>query len=196
MSKPLPVITNVFRTTLNWQVSGGPAAHTVMHFFQATGGAVAVKNSLEANVTAGMWSPLLSTCTCTSLNILPLDGSSATIVYSTSGGSKWSGSNAGDIAIAPSVLIKWNSATRGPRARGRSYLPYPTENSVANGTLSGTLVTSMQTAWNTFLTAMTSGNTLPVVASYVHAQSYPVIAFTVESLLGTQRRRQQRLRRV
>ena len=196
MTKPLPIITNVFRTTLNWQITGGPAAHTVMHFNCATGGTAAVFAALSTNVTSTMWMAQIGTCLITSVSILPLDGIAATVIYSTGSGTKWGGPQVGDYVVAPSVLVKLTTGARGPSHRGRAFLPYPAEAAIANGALSGSTQGSMQTAWNTFYTAMSSAAVIPVVASYKHSTATNVQSYFVENLLGSQRRRQSRLRKV
>lgn len=211
---PLPVISGVHRVAFNWRVSAtGPFATNVMHFKGASTDTLALKNALDANVTTAMWAGCGTTTNVYQLQITPLDGSSATVIYAVSG-AKWAGSVVGTaIEPAPSVIVALKTATRGRRSRGRVFIPFPDETSVNNGSFSGTIATN-QSAWDTFRTAMNTSLYPMVVASYGHGyhktggkgqpivytpvtwapDSYPVTSCTVESVLGTQRKRQSRLR--
>jgi len=165
-----------------------------MHILRSGTTASVIASSVDANVTAAMWGCVWPTATVNHISVTPLDGSSATYQLNTSG-AKWTGSAAaGDPIIAAAAMIKLTTSLRGRSNRGRLYLPFVCESVQQGGTIIAGTVTSMQTAWNSFLTAMVAAGSQPVVASYLHAVQHPVAAYTVETFLGTQRRRQTRIR--
>lgn len=186
---PLPVIADVFRVTLNWtQTTGSISAHNVMHFENAGGTSTDVYNDINAHVTAAMWDFVVATGRVSSVSVLPLDGSSATTVFSTASPSKWSGAGTGSDWIPQGCgVVTWQTAERGRSRRGRTYLPWVAEGEQAAGVLAD--VAACQTAWTNFLTAMNLTDTIPVVASYKLASTRSVSAFLVRSFLKTQRRR-------
>jgi hypothetical protein len=89
-------------------------------------------------------------------------------------------------------VVKLTTTERGRSKRGRIFLPWVNEGIADQGTMTASRVTSMQTAWTTFLSDMSTNNCPVVVASYKLASSAIVQAATVESLFATQRRRQPR----
>jgi hypothetical protein len=210
----LPTITGVHRVAFNWRVStSGPFATNVMHFLAGSMTPSALRTAIDANVTTGMWVGIALGTAVYQLQITPLDGVSATEVFTVSG-SKWAGSNtAGEYSPASSFVVSFKTGTRGRRARGRIYLPFPLESQIASGVSSGA-VSGAQTAWDNFRAAMNTATAPQVIATYGHslhktktsgggytmtpvtwtATSYLVTSTTVESVLGTQRRRQSRLR--
>lgn len=184
-----------------------------MHFKGASTDTLALKNALDANASANMWIGTSTSTTIYELSITPLDGTSATIVYPVTG-AKWAGTMAhSDYSPASAAVISLKTATRGRRARGRLFIPFQQEAAITNGTIPGAL-TTFQTAWDTFRTAMTTALYPLVIASYGHSlhktktsgggftmtpvtwtpDSYVVTSATIESTLGTMRRRQSRLR--
>lgn len=189
----LPVIADTYRVALVWNAAGQTAVN-VMHILRSGTTAAVVASSVDANVTAAMWGSVWPTAIVNHLSVTPLDGSSATYQLNTTG-AKWTGSAAaGDPTVAPAVVIKLTSTLRGRSYRGRLYIPFPCESVINGGTLNAPQVTSVQNAWNAFLTAMIAAGSQPVIASYLHATQIPVAAYTVETYLGTQRRRQERIR--
>jgi hypothetical protein len=189
----LPTIADTYRVALVWNLSGQSAVN-VMHFLRSSTTAAVIASTLDSNVTAAMWGSVWPTATVNHIAVTPLDGSSATYTLNTSG-AKWTGSAAaGDPTIAVAAIVKLTTSLRGRSNRGRLYLPGTCESVQNGGTLVAGTVTSMQTAWNNFLTAMVAAGQQPVVASYLHATQHPVAAFTVETFLATQRRRQGRIR--
>lgn len=189
----LPVIANCYRVALNWVHSSGQHAENVMHFRRLASTAAAVAALVDANVTANMWNQLSSGAVVTSIDVTPLDGSSATVRLATSG-AKWTGSDAGDFLVAPAALVSLRTGVRGRSYRGRVYRPFPGEVSVSNGVLSAGGVTASQTAWTTFVAAMNTASCQLVVASYLHQTTADVTTAIVENVLATIRRRQTRLR--
>lgn len=211
---PLPTITGVHRVALSWRAgASGPYAANVMHFYGASVDPDALKTAIDANVTAAMWVGMTSNTVCYQLTITPLDGTSATRTYAVSG-TKWTGT-AASVGTSPAsaVVVSLKTNSRGRRYRGRIYLPFADETYIAGGSLSVT-PTAGQTAWDTFRAAMATA-TFPLhVASYGRSYhktgghgapitytpvtwagfSTAVTSCTVETVLGTQRRRQSRLR--
>lgn len=192
---PLPVITDVMRVSLNWQETGGSGATAanVMHFSAFGMGASALATAIDAHVTASMWGHTYLNSRVPFFDVTPLDGTSATFRFVTGIPSKWEGGgSSSDPILAACALLKLQTNARGRSFRGRIYLPFVSELNNNSGTLNPTTLTSMQTAWNNFQTAMTAAGAPLVLASYKLADSFPLTAITVESSLATQRRRQRR----
>lgn len=206
MTIPLPTIPRTFRCALKWLDPGsGQTWVNVIHIQAAdtTTDTSGVWHDLDATVTAGMWGHTLTTTGMVQAAITPLGTGGATQFYSNSGAAKWRGAQAGDFVPAAAVIVKETTTLRGRKHRGRIFLGQPVEGIISNGTLQSSLQGTMTTAWQTFLAALPSAsvsvNTL-VVASYDRAHAgagavaTPVVGVSVEGTLGTQRRRQGRLR--
>jgi hypothetical protein len=164
----------------------------VMHFHKAGTSASVIASTIDANVTANMWNNVSTVASVTSLVVTPLDGSSATYTLTTTG-AKWQGPNVGtEYVPAAANIIKLQTNLRGRTFRGRLFLPFQSESGMTNGINGNTALS--QTAWNNFLTAMNAASQFLVIASYKLGSQISVTAITVESALGTQRRRQSRLR--
>lgn len=190
---PLPVISDVYRVALNWTHSGGQRAVNVIHIRRAGSNSAAVASALDSNAASAMWTDMSSGAVMQRLDVTPLDGASATYQLATSG-AKWTGTTAGDFLPAAAGLVSLRTGLRGRANRGRIYRPFITETSNSNGVLGSGGVAAAQTAWNTWLTAMNAAGFIPVVASYVHVYRQDITSVLVEATLGTQRRRQTRLR--
>lgn len=189
---PLPVIADTYRVALNWTGPSGTHAVNVIHLLKSGTTAASIASTMDANVTTNMWNNVSASAQVTSLQVTPLDGSSATYVLNTTG-AKWTGPNVGtDFAPAVANVISLRSNFRGRSKRGRVYMPYQAEAGMSNGVNGNTALS--QTAWNNWLAAMIAAGAQPVIASYKLASQVPITAIIVESVLGTQRRRQSRLR--
>jgi len=198
---PLPVIANVFRLTTRWTSSAGGLAENVMHFLAAASTANDVSTDFAASITQTMWGPVSAQAWMPSYDVIKLDGSAATVSFTGGSSGKWQGGGGNtDPEVAPAALVKMQTGLRGQANRGRIYLPFVAEGQAGNGALAGAIVTSTQTAWDAFLAAMTAAGDLPVVASYdrlgggAGAHATVIVKYVVETILGTQRRRQTRLR--
>jgi len=190
----LPVIANTYRVALSWELGGGQTAANVIHILKAASTAAAVMAQLDAAATQAMWFGVSSNASVNKLTCTPLDGISASQILGVSG-AKWSGNSAGaECYPGASPLVSLRTAGRGRSRRGRIYLPFGAEASQADGELSGGVVTSGQTAWDTWLATMIAATFQPVVASYKLALAFPVLNVSCETPLATQRRRQGRLR--
>jgi hypothetical protein len=194
----LPIINNVFRCALNWEYNATSVqtATNVIHVKDNAGGhdAVDAYNVINAHVTAGMWGATVDNMGVISVDVTPLDGSSATYSAVTGTPAKWAGAITGEFVPQASAPTSLATANRGRSARGRVYVPGLCEGAQSEGFLTGSIVTSITTAWETFLSALLA-NTPPwelVVASYKLATAQPVIAVQCRSAIATQRRRQRR----
>lgn len=189
----LPVIEDVYRVSLNWSQVSGCTPVNVMNFFAASTDPVSLGESLGGTFSSAMFGCMHSSFNLDSLAVLPLDGATATVVVPVSG---VTGGGSGDTVIPAAGLVSLRTAHRGPSGRGRVYLGPVSEGVSGGGALESSVVTSMQTAWNTFRTDLATADvpSTLVVASYVHAVANSLVSCTVETLMGTQRRRQQQLR--
>jgi hypothetical protein len=138
-----------------------------------------------------------------SVSIIPLDGISGSSTFTTTGTGKWIGSETGDVLVAIAGMVKIQTGLRGRNRRGRVYLPFIGEAATVSGTLTTTVQAAMSTAWNAFQGAIAASTPIPFlfgVASYDRKHSgagamfTPATTTSVESFVGTQRRRQSRLR--
>ncbi len=191
---PLPVIADVYRVALNWSNdTPGQSAENVMHFHAVGSSAAAVGAVLDANVVNDMWKPVCSTSGVDSLSITPLDGSSATVLFTTES-SNWTGETEGDWSPASAPVVAFSTGLRGRSYRGRLFLPFCAEGAISDGALTGALAADVQDAWIAFAGDLSVTAVSHVVASYKHASATAVTAYTVASAIGTQRRRQTRVR--
>lgn len=191
---PLPIIADTYRVALTWSDARFPtAAINVLHFRKGGSSAAALYTSLDANVTAAMWGFQSSDSKVNRVDITPLDGTSLTVQNSTGTPAKWSG-NGGvkDATPQAAAILKLTTALRGRTNRGRIYLPWVREDAVTAAVLDSTLLASTQTAWATFITALSGAGFKLVVASYVTSVANDVTATRIEQRLATQRRRNKR----
>lgn len=210
----LPTIAGCMRVAFSWRSTGSTVtAVNVMHFGSASTDTLALKNALDTNVTSSMWLQCSTAAGIYQLAITPLDGTTATQLYTVSG-TKWSGTQPNnDFQPATAVVLSLRTAVRGRQNRGRIFLPFVQETVTTTSTYSGTIATQ-QAAWDTFRTAMKTASFPMQVASYGHgyhrhknpdgsilmspvtwtAHANEVTSTLVESALGTMRPRQSRLR--
>lgn len=194
MAVPLPTITDTFRCALTWQGGTGyPTPNNVIHFHAPGKTAAQVYTAIDANVAANMWAHTQNTQHVATVTVTPLDGTSVSIVNATGNPAKWGGTKTAD-TIIPQVcaLVKITTGFRGRAYRGRIFLPWVTEGAAVGGYLTAADQTAMQTAWNTFRTAMDAAGVHLCVASYKYALASDAVTSIVELPLGTQRRRQPR----
>lgn len=164
-----------------------------MHFTAASYDTAGLSAALDTNAAANMWAHTRNDTGVQEYVLTPLDGSGLSVLTSTGLPAKWKGTQAlADTVPQAAPIIKLTTAKRGRRFRGRIYLPFPQETALNSSLLDQTIRTAMQTAWNTWRTAMSSAGFPLVVASYANANKENVTATFVEQLLATQRRRQPR----
>lgn len=188
---PTPVIADTFRCALLWHNPGSVLVPVnVLHVHAPGKTASQVATALQANITQNMFLCNESSWTQDEIDILPLDGATATQQFP---GSGKTGAVAGDPIIACSVVVSLKTAQRGARGRGRVYCGPIVEAKQTSGKILTADATTIVTAWNTFVTAMNTAGCTLVVASYVHADQHAVTSERCDIPLGTQRRRQDRV---
>jgi hypothetical protein len=196
----LPVIANVLRCALEWTDSGatvGVRPVNVFHVHYVTGTASdAAGDVADALATSGsdMFDVLYTGLEVNSISVLPLDGTTAT--FDQPIGATIAGGGAGGIVPQVCTVVSLHTAQRGSRGRGRVYVGPMGETQIADGHVSSGSANTMLVAWGQFhddLLASPSGAEL-AIASYVHADAHPVTSLRIDSVLGTQRRRQNQLR--
>lgn len=195
----LPVIAGIFRCSLLWSIAGGQDAVNVIHVRDVAGGhnAVDIFNVLDTEVEGQMWGGQTDGASVHQVDIIPLDGVTGTQSFPTGSPAKWTGQSGGTTwNPANAELIKLTTGLRGRSHRGRIFLPFVDAAAATDGVMNGAIVTSTTTSWTDFqadLLAAVSPLSI-VVASYKLASAANITGISTESVLGTQRRRQGRLR--
>lgn len=191
---PLPVIPDVFRATLNWDVEGGVAARNVLHFRSTSGTESELAAAFASNATHNMFACKANDNPANSISVIKLDGSSATQVVSIS--PALNGNGSGGLMPSTAGVVSFRTGLRGSAGRGRIYIGPCTEDKAQAGILDITSQGLMQAAWEGFVADMAtdSNHWILGVASYVHSGFHPVSSLIVDKLVGTQRRRQDQLR--
>jgi hypothetical protein len=169
-------------------------AINVMHFRKPASSSAAVAAIILTDWQANMLYPVGNSASIDTLHITPLDGTTASSDYATGSTGKWVGTQTGDVIPAQAAVVKLQTALRGRSRRGRVFLPWIAEISSTVGVMSGGVTATTETAWQAFLTALNGSALTWVIASYKLASAYPITTVSVESALGTQRRRQTRYR--
>lgn len=195
----LPVITNVWRCTFNWSVAGGQLAVNVIHIRDESGAATAgdIFTAIDAAADQAMWGAQTDGASVHQVDLLPLDGVHATSSFPTGSPAKWTGGSGGTTWTPQNAnLIKVTTGLRGRSHRGRVFLPFVDESAGSDGVMLSATVTSVTAAWQDFDDDLSAGTpSLSFgVASYKLAQFNEATSILAESLFGTQRRRQGRLR--
>lgn len=191
---PLPIITDVFRVTLNWSNLVGVAPRNVFNVLAPTYDELTLGGALVSHFTDAMFSCLNDSYILNDIDVIALDGASAT--QTTPDGNTNGQTSSSQLLPATAAILSIRTAQRGPQGRGRMYIGPCCEANVASGVLDSTVRSTMEAAWTTFINAI---ETLvsPItfgVASYKHAAFYDHVTHQVESVVGTQRRRQDQLR--
>lgn len=189
----LPVITDVFRCTMNFS-GGGATSHNVFHVLSsAPSNETDVAEALDAAAAADMFKPMSSSWSLDSWTVLALDGASAGITISASTGNN--GGSTGGTILSSAAILSLQTTTRGPKGRGRLFMGPIGEGANEGGYLDLPTRNDWVSEWAAFagrLDAGTPSLTL-VVASYVHSEAYVVSNLVGRLKLGTQRRRQDQL---
>lgn len=191
---PLPTITNVFRCAFNWrEASTGQIGVNVMHFRAPGFTAEEVATAVDSIGNLEYWSPMVTDAYMVQFDVTPLDGAGATHSQAPTHGG-WGGSQSGDFSPASAVVVSFKTALRGRSHRGRIYLPFIAEAVISDGQLTGAQVTALNTGWAAFISSAAGAGVTPVVASYKLSTAADITGTSVISGLGTQRRRQGRVR--
>jgi hypothetical protein len=128
----------------------------------------------------------------TSMEILPLDGTSASTTHAVS--PTQGGDQASQIVPEACLVLSLHTPQRGARGRGRVYIGPICEGIMANGLVDGTVESDTVTAWGAFQTSVNGAGVTWVVASYRHADQHPIIGLRADAVCGVQRRRLNQLR--
>lgn len=200
---PLPVIPNAVKCALHWTCTGQTAVIT-FGIQTSLSDLAAVAAAISSRVTTAMWGTVTAQASVNQMSLFRYDGVTPTYVTTVTG-SQWVGSGgaAAEFSPASAPVISLRTAARGQWARGRIFLPFTSETQITGGAIIGATVTAMQTAWDAFRTGMASGSVpLAVISLADHPELNPphtpsarlVISTSVEAALGTQRKRQGRVR--
>lgn len=193
---PLPVIGNCVRIGIRWNSFQGVQPYNVFHILTATDDLQEIADAISTAANAAtddMWGPMATGQVANSLDVTPLDGTTAMQTLSIS--NSLQGANTGQTIPAVCCTVSLKSPQRGAQGRGRLYLGPVTEAAVENGLILG--YDDVQAAWESFndeLAATSIAGSL-CVASYVHAEAYGVTSIVVKEAASTQRRRQRQVQR-
>jgi len=191
---PLPVIADVFRVTFNWHPDSGITPRNVIHIGCPSGTEAEVGAAVVAALQDHQFEGLSAAHVLDSVTVLKLDGSTAGL--DVAGGGYNSGSGSGDTIPASAIVVSFQTGHRGSRGRGRIYIGPVLEVVNTAGEIGSGTSDEIRTAWEDFQTALEAGSPActQVVASYVHADANAVANYRCDTILGTQRRRQDQLR--
>lgn len=188
---PLPVIADVYRVAFKWTLSGkNQYGVNVMHFSAPGKNEQDVFDALGAHLTGAMFGDMSDQSGLQEIDILKLDGTSATVSHPLD--ATLTGLGSGDALVAPALMIKLVTGLRGPANRGRLFLPFPAESNTNDGMVENP--SGASAAWTTFANDMVADGIALGVASYAHATWHQAITVGEEKALGTQRKRQKRVR--
>jgi len=193
---PLPVIADTVRVAWLWELQlTSQRAVNVMHFQRDGEQDVAdLLDAIDEEKTRAMTETAVTSADVYELQGTALDGSSPTVSKGVSG-TKWTGNGGTQAVPQMAVLVKLQTGIRGPRGRGRLYLPFTAEAVQNAGQIDSAFTTEMTDAWGVFLNAMIDDHGWALgVASYAHADFHQVVNVGAETQTGTQRRRQTRNR--
>jgi len=190
----LPVIPFTFRCTVISDIPIVSAAN-VFHI-RAPGLDVSeIGAALPAHIANGdsPWTNLMASVAHThTLLVTPLDGVTATQEFPITGGA---GLLTGGALVAPTAVLSLRTALRGPRNRGRIFIPFTGEGGSEDGQLDAGVINTAQAGVDSWIPQILVDGMELVVASYVGEVAHTVTTATVQADLGTQKRRQDRLRR-
>lgn len=190
----LPVIEDVFRCAIRSISAGSGYAYNVINVRATTltqGQVGAALATLVANGDSPWTNAMANVASTQDVTVTPLDGVSSAITYPITGGA---GANTSESLVASSLIVSLRTGLRGPRNRGRIYIPFTAETIVDGGYVNATPLGAIRTGMNAWLTELDTAGMQLVVASYKYGTYHLVESAIVEQLLATQRRRQDRLR--
>jgi hypothetical protein len=193
---PLPVIADTFRVALLWNGIAPVNPVNVFHVHDNSGTATAsdVNDEISNQAAANMWLCLPDAMAVGLLRITPLDGTSPTVDFTPNVASRFEGQQAGQYSPQVACLEKFTTDRRGPANRGRMFLGPVSEGVQVDGVYGGAGLGLQQTAWENFVSGMTTAGFPLCVASYKHGTQRAILAVATESTFATQKRRQNRLR--
>lgn len=192
---PLPVIEDVYRVTWNFTQDQGVTPRIVQHYWSPSSDVDVLGASLVAATEDGIFQPMPASFEPFDIDVLPLDGTTPTRNFDMPPTHHFC--NGGSQGIpAAALIMKWTTAVRGPRGRGRSYIGPVAEDMQDSGQAIAGALSTLTGAWNDMLTTLAGLSPIVslCVASYTHSDFNVVTGISAERTLGTQRRRQDQLR--
>ena len=193
----LPVITNVYRITLNQTLDAKIPIANVFHVRGASTNALTVMDRFSAIWTGSSALPGIQSTLLTydTIDVIKLDGGSATVVDTVANRTHTNlhGTLSGAVTPANACLVQtWQTQLGGRSHRGRSYYSAVAASLLASdGTTWGTNA-GLASTTTTFAAAMIAETTAWdefVVASYKNSSAEPITHWRLNSYLGTQRGR-------
>lgn len=186
----LPVIADVWRATIHWNSEAGADHPVSVQHFRFAGGALDLAGFIDSNVQTHQFEGMRDAQEATQLDLLALDGTSATQTFSLS---NWAGeSGSGDALIGQAMLLLGRTGLRGGQNRGRIFLPSPLESIVTMGVLVEANRAEIENAWDGYLQELADDGVEWGVASYHgvgHFNNYTSVH--LEARLSRIRRRQR-----
>lgn len=199
---------------LKWELGTESAVNTLSFHPTAGGTQAELAAALDAQFTALMTESVVTTARVAEVAITPYDGVSATTAYPIV---NWVGGVTGEHIPGVAVVLTLNTGLGGKSQRGRIYLPFTGEAMASNGVVLAADRAEIEAAWNTFVSAMGDAGWDLIVASTItqHTKTVKnpdgsvtrrvpnggavphgtiVNHVKLQPVLGTQRRRQSRLR--
>lgn len=155
-----------FHVAFHWS-DGAQTAITTMSFqVDDSGSAADLAEALDANWTANMTGDCADGSKVREFHITPYDGDSSPVPFTSASG-KWQGGTGGSWVPSVAEVVSFSTGSGDRRKRGRMFLPFITESSIANGFVTSGSDTTGTTAWNAFLLAMAADGFTPIVASTI-----------------------------
>lgn len=205
----LPILPTVFRCAISHAFgAGGVAATNVIHVSSATLTPSQVLTALNGAAAVGMFDATTLDLSAHSAVVTKLDGATPSIEGALASPA-WTGTGAAGGSPASAAVITLKTTQRGRRHTGRVYIPWIGEDKMGSGSLDAASAATMTAAWTTFIAnCITAGIPLHVTSYGFDGVAPPpkpvrpaFAATTVQvetasagASLGTQRRRQSRLR--
>lgn len=186
---PLPVIENVWRCTFHWSALGGADNAVSVQHFRFDGDASDLVGFIDGDVQTHQFEGLHEDTFAATVDMLKLDGTSATVTEPLENWAGESGSG-GDSLVGIAIMIEGQTGLRGPANRGRLFLPSPIESVIDHGALASANATEISNAWQAYLDVLDGHGVEYGVASYVHENFHQFVNMRVPTKLGRIRRRQ------
>lgn len=192
---PLPVIADTYRVTWNFSGSEGVTPRIVQHFYSPSSDVDVFGASLIAVLEDDLFYPMPGAFEPETIDVLPLDGTTPTKTFDLPEAVAFCSGDS-DFSPASAYVLSLQTAVRGPRGRGRSYIGPVADSTIQDGHVFGPSHDAIQVAWaNTLIAAAALDPLISLcVASYTHEEMNVVTGLTVRNVIGTQRRRQDQLR--
>lgn len=212
---PLPVLPDTFQAVFDWATPDGQTAKNVTYWaFTESGSADDLAAKLNANVDARQFHSMSSLAVAETVTIRAMNGVDAPQPFPLE---DWTGTEGEEWIPQAACVLTLYTAVSGRSNRGRIYLPFTSESTVEDGRFIGDAATFVGLGWNQLLTDMAADGWVMVVASLIEHHTHtvhnedhsvtrgvptgdadphtnPVTRIQQQVVVGTQRRRQSRLR--